>query len=90
MNKTFEKLQAYLDKAYAYRTALTMLSWDNSTAAPKEAIDFTAKAMGILSGEYYNTIINDEIKGLLTELSKEEAQTELSVYEKAIVKQMKK
>lgn len=90
MNKTFEKLQGYLDKAYAYRTALTMLSWDNSTAAPKEAIEFTAKAMGILSGEYYNTIINDEIKELLTELSKEEAQAELSVYERAIVKQMKK
>ena len=69
MSQTFEKLQVYLDKSYAYRTAITMLSWDNSTAAPKGAIEYTAKAMGILAGESYNTIINDEVKALLEELS---------------------
>ena len=90
MSATFEKLQVYLDKAYAYRTALTMLSWDNSTAAPKGAIENTAKAIGILSGESYNTIINDDVKALLEELSKEEEQAQLTEYEKAIVKQMKK
>jgi len=90
MSQAFEKLQAYLDKAYAYRTALTVLSWDNSTAAPKDAIEYTAKAIGILSGEHYNTIINDKVKGLLETLSTEEEQKELSTYEKAIVKHMKK
>lgn len=90
MSATFDKLQVYLDKSYAYRTALTMLSWDNSTAAPKGAIENTAKAMGILSVESYNTIINDDVKALLEELSKEEEQEKLTAYEKAIVKQMKK
>jgi len=90
MSVTFDKLQVYLDKAYAYRTALTILSWDNSTAAPKGAIENTAKAIGILSGESYNTIINDDVKFLLEELSKEEEQAQLTLYEKAIVKQMKK
>ncbi len=90
MSKKFEQLQPYLDKAYAYRTALTLISFDNSTTAPKEAIDFTSKAIGILSLESYNTLINPEVKGLLTQLSTEEEQEQLSVNEKAIVKDLSK
>ena len=90
MSTVFEKLQPYLDKAYAYRTALTLLSWDNSTISPKEAVAQTSKAVGILSGESYKTIINDEVKVLLQQLSREEEQEKLTTYEKAIVKRMKK
>lgn len=90
MSELFEKLQVYLDKSYAYRVALTMLSWDNSTEAPKEAIEFTSQALGILSGEHYNTIINDEVKSLLQQLSTEAENAKLSVYEKAIVKNLNK
>ncbi len=90
MSALFERLQPYLDKAYAYRAALVMLNWDNSTAAPKEAIEFTSKAIGILSGESYNTLINEDVKELLTELSKDEEQELLTAYEKAIVKNMNK
>ena len=80
MSIIFEQLQPYLDKAYAYRTALTMLSWDNSTAAPKDAAEFTAKAIGILSREKYHTIINEEVKGLLAELSTQEEPANFFVY----------
>ena len=90
MSEIFKKLQPYLDKAYAYRTALTLISFDNSTTAPKEAIDFTSKAIGILSLENYNTLINPEVKTLLKELSTEEEQNQLSANEKAIVKDLKK
>lgn len=90
MSKKFEELQPYLDKAYAYRTALTLISFDNSTTAPKEAIDFTSKAIGILSLENYNTLINPEVKNLLKELSTEEEQSQLSTNEKAIVKDLNK
>ena len=90
MSEKFEQLQPYLDKAYALRTALTMLSFDNSTIAPKEAIEFTAKAIGLLSMESYNTLINPEVKALLEELGKAEEQEELSVNEKAIVKDLDK
>ncbi len=90
MSEVFEKLQVYLDKSYAYRVALTMLSWDNSTEAPKEAIELTSKALGILSGEHYNTIINDEVKSLLQQLSTEEENAKLTTYEKAIVKNLNK
>ena len=90
MSKEFEKLQPFLDKAYAYRTALTLISFDNSTIAPKEAIEFTSKAIGILSLESYNTLINPEVKAILEVLSTEEVQAELTVNEKAIVKDLKK
>ena len=90
MSELFEKLQVHLDKAYAYRLALTMINWDNSTAAPKAAIEFTSKAMGILSMENYNAIINEEVKGLLQALSSEEENAKLTQYEKAIVKNMNK
>lgn len=90
MSKKFEELQPYLDKAYAYRTALTLISFDNSTIAPKEAIDFTSKAIGILSLENYNTLINPEVKSLLEVLSTEEEQEQLSIHEKAIVKDLRK
>ena len=90
MSKAFDKLQVYLDKAYAYRTALSMMHWDNSTTAPKEAIEYTSKAMGILAVEDYNNLINDDVKAILEELSLEEEQALLSTNEKAIVKNMKK
>ena len=90
MSKSYEKLQVYLDKAYAYRTALSMMHWDNSTIAPKEAMEYTSKAIGILAVEDYNNLINDDVKMLLEELSTEEAQKELDVNQKAIVKNMKK
>lgn len=90
MSKLFEKLQPYLDKSYAYRTALVMLSFDNSTAAPKDAIELTSKAIGILSGESYNTLINDEVKQLLQQLSTPDEQEQLTDYEKAIVRKMNK
>ena len=90
MSKAFDKLQVYLDKAYAYRTALSMMHWDNSTIAPKDAMEYTSKAIGILSVEDYNNLINDDVKMLLEELSSEDVQKELDVNQKAIVKNMKK
>lgn len=90
MSELFEQLQPHLDKAYAYRTALTILNWDNSTGAPRDAIEYTSKAIGLLSLENYHTLINDEVKNLLISLSKEEEQEKLTAYEKAIVKNMQK
>ena len=90
MSDKFEQLQPYLDKSYGLRVALTMLSFDNSTIAPKEAIEYTSKAIGLLSMEHYNTLINAEVKGLLADLQTEEEQEKLSVNEKAIVKDLAK
>ena len=90
MSETFERLKPHLDKNRAYQTALVLLNFDSSTQAPKEAVEFTAQSIGILSGEAYASLINPEVKGLLAELCTEEEQAKLSFNEKAIVKELKK
>ena len=90
MSETFNKLQPYLDKNRAFQTALVLLNFDNSTLAPKEAVELTAKSIGILSGEHYSSLINPEVKALLEALSTPEEQEKLSFNEKAIVKELKK
>lgn len=90
MSALYDQLKPHLDKTYALNVALTMLSFDNSTAAPKEAIEYTSKAIGLLSGEHYNALINEEVKHLLEQLSTEQEQALLSLEEKAIVKNLNK
>ena len=80
MSEVFEQLKPHLDKSYAYNVALGSLSFDNETIAPKEAIEFTSVAMGILAGEGYRAIINDEVKGLLEQLGTEEEQAKSFYY----------
>ncbi len=87
MNSTFKKLTPWLEKAYAFNSALVLSEWDAETEAPEEAAELNAKAVEILSTEYYNCIINDEVKALLGQLSEE---TNLSSKEAAIVKELKK
>lgn len=87
MNKTFEKLTPWLDKAYALNCALLLFEWDDATEAPEESGELTSKAVEILSNEYYEAIINDDVKKLLKQLSKE---TDLNLKEKAIVKDLQK
>ena len=87
MNPIFKKLTPWLDKAYALNSALVLFEWDDATEAPEEAAEINAKTVEILSTEYYKTIINDEVKDLLKQLSKE---TDLDLKEAAIVKELKK
>ncbi|HEX3077258.1 MAG TPA: carboxypeptidase M32 [Lachnospiraceae bacterium] len=88
MSKTFEELQPYLDKCMAFQTALTLLSWDNETLAPEESMQYTAKMIGIISDEWFKTMINDDVRGLITKL--EEEKDSLDDKEKAILKDLKK
>lgn len=88
MNKNFEALKPYLDKHMAIGTALALLSWDTETAAPKEAAEQTAKVVGILSGEAYDSIINEKVRDLVFQLK--DNKEGLSVVEKGIVKELVK
>ncbi|WP_418463121.1 carboxypeptidase M32 [Frisingicoccus sp.] len=87
MNKTFDKLNPWLEKAYALNAALILFEWDNETEAPEQASELTAKAIEMLSNEYYKTIINDDVKKLIKQLSEEK---NLSDKEQAILKDIKK
>ena len=90
MNKTYEQLLPYMEKSYALNTALTLLSWDEETLAPREGMEFTSKAIGTLSNELFSTLMNPELKKLLKKLSEEKEQSSLSECEKAVVKNLKK
>lgn len=90
MNPVFEQLKDRLDKCNAYTTALALLQWDMETLAPVQAADQTAKVVGILSDEYFNALINQEVKSLLEQLEAPEQTKTLSVNEKAIVRELRR
>ena len=56
MSKAYDELQAYMDKAMAIKTAMTLFEWDNETLAPREAGELTSKVIGVLSGEYFQAV----------------------------------
>lgn len=87
MSTNFEKLKPYLDKSMALTTALTLFSWDNETLAPDKANENTSKAVGILSDEYFKSLINDNVKSLLNKLSRDK---NLTPVEKSICEELKK
>ena len=83
MNQNYEKLKQYVDKAAALGAALSLFGWDNETLAPKNSMEKTSKLVGILSSEYFNTIINNEVEQLLKELKVDNTLEEV---EKAVVR----
>ena len=89
MSELFQQLQPYLDRAFALNAACTLFNWDQYNA-PKDSIENTSKIIGILSGEQYRALINDEVKNLLPRLSTPEAQKELAFHEKAIIRLLNK
>lgn len=93
MNKDFEMLKPYLDKSMAFNASMGLFSWDTETLAPKAAADQTAKIIGVLAGESYKAIMNDEVKGIVYNLSdeiKNGNDVGLSEIEKGIIKELKK
>lgn len=90
MNKYYERLKPYIEKAMALQTALALFEWDNETGAPKEAGEYTSQVIGTLSDEYYKTYINDEVKALLDKLQGKREQETLTDTQKAIVKEIAK
>jgi carboxypeptidase Taq len=74
----------------ALQTARSLFEWDDQTAAPFEAADYTSKVVGILSDEYMKSLINDDVRKLLKKLQEDKEQEELTDTEKAIVKELGK
>lgn len=75
----------------ALQTALALLDWDEATLAPKEAGEYTAKAIGILSEEDFTCLTNPQVKKILEELETDDSmnQTEQVIFRK-IKKNLKK
>lgn len=90
MQGIFQQLTPYLEKAMALTTALTLIEWDMETTAPEEAADATSSIIGLLSDEYFKTIMNDEVKQLLHKIVETEEYKQLTEVEQAIVTQLQK
>lgn len=88
MNETYKQLEQILEKSFAYNVALSMLNWDNSTLAPKRAMELTAKVIGQLSMEAYYLTVNEEVEKLLETLIVPNTFSQLEPHQKAIVKKM--
>lgn len=76
MNKQYEELKTYLDKAMALKTAMTLFEWDNETLAPKEAGELTSNVIGTLSGEYFAAVTCPRVKELVAALKEEKGLDE--------------
>ena len=83
---TFKDLTPYLDKYMALQTAISIMDWDDSTAAPEEASEYTSKMLGILSQEQFMTLINPQVKEMIEQFDEEQ----LSLTEKAVLKRIRK
>ena len=90
MNPLYEQLNEHLERSVAFTTALTLFEWDTETLAPEAASDQTSKIVGILSEEYFKSIINDEVKGLLEQLEEKDQFNSLEQEQQAVVKQLRK
>lgn len=68
MEQYIKQLNELDNKLFALRYASSMVNWDAATIAPKKSVEGRATALMALSEFYYNTMINDQVKELLTRL----------------------
>lgn len=90
MNKVFESLTPYLDKAMAFQSSMAALEWDMETLAPEDASDYTSKIIGILSEQAFTSVINPEVKKILEELEGEKLNAFEAAVRKKLLKDLKK
>lgn len=63
------KFKDLIEKMNSFKKAMVLFQWDNSTGAPKKAIDEKAKIIGQLDTEAYKILTSSEMKKYLDELS---------------------
>lgn len=85
-SRAYCRLQFYLERAMAYRTALLLMEWDNETLAPAQAGAGTGKMQGALSQAYQELMTGEEIRQILKECERDQ---ELNETERAIVREAK-
>ncbi len=89
MSHLYEQLRPTLDKLAAINSTLELYHWDMETLAPEKSEEQTGKIVGILSNEFYETLLDPETEKLLVELEKPEAKDKLSKEERAVLRQLR-
>lgn len=87
---TEQKFLEYVKRIGAYNEALALIYWDLRTGAPKKGVDQRTEVIGVLSSEMFTMSTSDELAEMLTVLSEENVQKELSEVTVHTVKEMKK
>ncbi len=87
MNPKFEELMQHVEKMQALGAAMTLFSWDAETGAPADSMEMTSRIVGSLSSQYFEAMVNDEVRALLEELKGADDLTESQA---AIVREMVK
>ncbi len=92
MSEKFNELKPFLEKSKAINASLVLFSWDNETLAPVDAMENTAMIIEVLSNEYFNTIMNENVKRILHEIEDgiSNSSEELNNIEMGIYKELKK
>lgn len=86
MNRAFDEVKKYVDKAAAINAALSLFDWDNETLAPASAAPHTAKIIGGLSGQYMEIITEP---AFIKMVEKCEREGGLSEAEQGILREVK-
>lgn len=81
----YEKLLPYIQKRKALEVTLTLFNFDNETA-PIKASEQTAKIMSVISNEYFDLILNQDVQNIIQSLNIKD----LDDTQKAIVKEWQK
>lgn len=68
----------YVRKMESYQEALNLMYWDLRTKAPKNGMDHRAETIGVLSAEWFQMSVSDEMKNFLDELSESDVFVKLS------------
>lgn len=70
-------------KLHAINHAQAMIYWDAATGAPKNSVEGRAKTLSILTGEYYQTLVNETFDSLLKELIEHKDELDFITLRKA-------
>ncbi len=84
--RPYDRLEPYLERAVAFKTALILFEWDNETLAPAKAGSYTASVQGALSQAYQELMTGQEMTQLLQEC---EGEPDLTEAEQANVREAK-
>lgn len=85
-NEKLEKIKKIAIKNNNLKSILNMLNWDLETEAPAKSINQISKMISFLSGEKYDTYMNEEFKNLLYSID----VTSLNEIDKKIIEIIKK
>lgn len=87
MNQKYEELMQHIEKLEALKAAMTLFAWDAETLAPAESVELTSRMVGALSSQYFDSLVNERVKELLTDLKDADDLTEVQA---AVVRDMNK